>query len=350
MRKALATLAIAAIAAMAVVLPAAPAAAASPLVASATWGLCTANATSTTNILADSGNGWSGQWTTAYYASTGSPSTPGGVVRLTRPCLHTGNIITVGVMATRWDGTVSSYSVDTGSLQTIWTCSTSSTATTGNNITPTEAGNASSGPSSSAAAWRVFYRTTGPTTTTCPYVVAITVSYTAWHPGGVAQRMTARWVGASYLTSGYTPSIAVPTTEGTTQVGGPGYETAIVCTININTADIITTMSSFFTGIPDWATCLFTAQGWDRGSRIPTEWDKGGISRTDDIMTAVLPGAGSVVCGNILDMQLGWISFQLSSCDVANAVPTWVKTAIATVSVIALLYLFIRRVQWAVIK
>lgn len=129
-----------------------------------------------------------------------------------------------------------------------------------------------------------------------------------------------------------------------------GQETPVVCTYIVDTTDLLTTISSFFVQFGPWVTCLFSPSGWDRSDQIGQSWQLSGISRTDDIITAVLPLSGSIVCGDILNLNVASINFQMSSCPVANSVPTWIKLAISTVVIIGMLILFIRRIQWTVTK
>lgn len=129
-----------------------------------------------------------------------------------------------------------------------------------------------------------------------------------------------------------------------------GEELPVVCPYAIDTTDILSSMSSFFTTFGPWVVCLFSPAGWDRAGEIPSSWEQSGISRTGDVIAAAIPSAGNIVCGEILDMELGWINFSLSSCGVANSVPGWIKIAIASVCIIAMLMLCIKRVQWAVVR
>lgn len=326
-----------------------PASAASPLVASSAWPICTSGAAT---VLADSGNGFiSGQWTSAYYAQSGTPSTPGGVVRLSAPCRPTSTTLFAGVNAVRWSSGVGSYGTEAtaGNVSILWTCSTSSTATTG--VTISDTSTSEGGTSQSAGVWGTKFHNVGNlTVANCPYVVSFSIAYTVWQPGGTAMRLAATWTGASYLTTGYVPSVGVPTGEGQTQVGGPGYETPLTCSIAIDNTDILTVMSSFFTGIPGWVSCLFVPQGWDRGGRVTPAWNASGVSRTGQIVSAVLPGAGNVVCGNVLDLNIPPLVMQITTCTVASIVPSWIKVGVASVVIIGLLLLFLRRVQWTVTK
>lgn len=142
---------------------------------------------------------------------------------------------------------------------------------------------------------------------------------------------------------------APPANVGLIPLPNGAGETPVVCPYTIVTTDMLSTVSSFFTSFGPWFNCLWTPSGWDRSAQIPDTWQTTGISKTGDIITAVLPGAGSIYCGD-LATNTALVSFAINTCDATNAVPSWVKLAIATILVIALLYLFVRRVQWTVTK
>lgn len=154
---------------------------------------------------------------------------------------------------------------------------------------------------------------------------------------------TAEWSAGNWSTSG---SLIPPATNiGSIPIPGGAFETPIVCTLAVDTTDILTTIGSFFSGVTNWFTCLWIPSGWDRSAQLDTAWRSNGISRIGDIFNAALPGAGSVVCGTVVDIDTGLVDFEMSTCPAANAVPAWIKIAIASISTIGMLMLFVRRFQ-----
>jgi len=155
---------------------------------------------------------------------------------------------------------------------------------------------------------------------------------------------------ATWTPSAWTDGTPITRPSSLGQVPMPnGSETPILCPYTINSATVLDALSSFFITFGPWWLCLFTPSGWDRSQQIPASFELGGISRSDDIINSVLPTAGSVFCGDIMVMSLGWLNYTMNNCAAAAAVPTWIKVAIATVSIIAMLFLFIRRIQWTVL-
>lgn len=174
----------------------------------------------------------------------------------------------------------------------------------------------------------------------------IDVGWSAYFNNGLVLG-TAQWRPA--LWGDGTPK-TIPANVGQIPFPGGAIETPVVCNYALDTTDILTTTATFFTAIGPWFTCLWIPAGWDRSGQIPSSYEQSGISRTDDILTAVIPGAGSVVCGTILDLNAGPFQAQWSSCPMSNAVPAWIKIGIGAVTIVGMLFLFIRRVQWAVVK
>ena len=168
------------------------------------------------------------------------------------------------------------------------------------------------------------------------------------HFNGTLITGSARWQPSLWSSTGAT--IQPPNNIGEMPFPGGVVETPVVCGYAIDTTDILTTLGSFFESFLPWFSCLFTPAGWDRSDQIGNSWELSGVSRTDDIITSVLPLSGSIVCGQILDLNVASISFQMSSCPVANAVPIWIKIAISSVVILAMLFLFVRRIQWTVQK
>lgn len=155
---------------------------------------------------------------------------------------------------------------------------------------------------------------------------------------------TATWTPAAW-TNG-TP-VTKPTSLGTVPMPNGG-ETPVVCPYTIVTTSVLDALSSFFVTFGPWVICLLTPAGWDRSKQIPAAFELGGISRTDDMFSAVIPTAGSIYCGDILTASLGWINFGINNCALVAATPSWIRIAIGAVCILGMLLLFVRRIQWTV--
>jgi len=167
----------------------------------------------------------------------------------------------------------------------------------------------------------------------------------AWQSRFNGSLITGTAVWQASLWSSTAAVIPPATSIGNVPMPGGAFETPIVCTLPVDQTDILTTVGSFFEGFGAWFTCLWVPAGWDRSAQLDAAWKTNGISRVGDVFNAALPGAGSVVCGTVLDINTDLVVFDMSTCPLANAVPAWIKIVIASIATIAMLMLFIRRFQ-----
>lgn len=177
----------------------------------------------------------------------------------------------------------------------------------------------------------------------------ITKIAVAWkvHFNGNLISGTAVWLPSTWING---DPKTKPSTIGAIPFPGGAQETPVICLLGVDSTDVVTILGTFLTAFGGWVKCLFTPTGWDRSGRVNAAYNESGISRTGAIIGAVIPSSSFIVCGTILTIAVFAINFTLSSCGISGAVPTWIKVAIGTVTIVAMLYLFIRRVQWAVVK
>lgn len=154
---------------------------------------------------------------------------------------------------------------------------------------------------------------------------------------------TARWDAVNWGTGEIRPK---PANIGAVPFPGGAQETPVVCNYAVDTTDVLTVLATFLPAVGPWFACLWIPSGWDRSGQIAAGFQTTGISRVQSAMVALVPTAGTVVCGELSELPVWGTGVPLDTCSVAGAVPFWAKEALAGLAALALLRQFYRRVQW----